>query len=784
MRCLKCGAELAEGSLFCEKCGASISDTVIWDTQPVWRECCPYCGRQVEADDLFCGFCGRRLPEAGTAAVRIAEEAEPKTPESVESNAEPDSPESIEPDADPEIPKDMESYAESDSPESMEPNAEPDSPENMELNAEPDSPGSTEQEAEPEIPKGRKPDAEPETPESKEPAAEPEAPKGVESDADVANREDSEAEPEKEKPHGPLNALSGLLKKAGWLSRFRYLVPVAAGLLLLALLTAFLHLFTGREPEETGQTKVLYYRDDELYLADLETDLPAELITASCLDTGAAPYSGMAAGDRISEDGSYLFYREEYDGSTYDLYRRPAAGDAEEEKLAVNVSSYEIVADHNVVFQKGESLYYGDGGEPVRLGRDVIFWKTNRAGDSVCWMERDGGNGNLCYLLRLEEGAEKVQLDRDVLDFYAGDDLSMFMSFKGGVLYRIDSAGTRERIAQNVASVESCNPDAEKVYYTVENPVRMAYTDVILDEGNGMTEDDWIKVSDRGQFEVPYRKLMYHSPEGDAEISDRCFPVRGIQNLSISEDGAFCLYVEGPRVEKLKADWTEIKDRLDGDDFGTRLLTLLFEDGEFSGLRLAAAGRTVNEYEEAGLPKDAADVIYDGGERIYLSLDSEDGGTRMLYEIPLTGRDAGERRLVDEEMDAYTFPRITEEGIYYIRNPKEFGGDLYWNGQEIAYDVCGVWQAGKWIAYSYDYDENGAGGADFSLALYRDEAKTVVGNGISFADFAPDGTVVMLADFDPLKGEGTLLYFDGTDTEILSERVTGFVPRNGSTQIP
>ena len=734
MTCVKCGAEIAEGSLYCEKCGAKVDLDLIWDAWSGGKEpaVCPHCGRNVQEDDMYCSFCGGRLEEEKAAAEPAAagEEAVPEPEKAEEEPAAADEEPAIEPEK-------------ADEEETV-------GPETAEKVA-----GLS---------------AESESSEKQELSEEPESLEEAELSAEAETSEDSEPS-------------SVLEKTAARLTRFRYLAPVAAGLVFLLVLTAFLRLFTGAGPEEARQAKVIYYHDEELYLADLLTkDSPIE-ITDSCLDPGVPPYEGLVSEDRVSGDGNWLFWREEFDGETFDLYRMALAGDFVKEKLAANVSAYEVLADGGVLFERGGALYScDDGGEPVRLGRNVLFWQTDPDGGLVCWMEKNGESGNVCYLQDRKAGSEKLELDKNVTAFYASDSLTRFMSLKGGVLYLLDALGGKERIAQNVVSVESYDLEEDRIYYTTENPVRLAYTDVIRDDEGAMTEEDWLYVSDLGQFEVPYRKLRYHWPEGDAEVSDRCFADGESGDPCVSESGVYCLFTEGPRIEDLKADWSEFRDRLDGGDFGTRLLNYLYENGQFSGLRLAAGGRTVNEYENALLPDGQKDACCDEEGRnlyLYMLLDGEGA----LYRIPLAGGNAGDLTVVDDEIRSLLSLKAADEGIYYIKDPGAYGGDLYFNGQEIAYDVFGMWMTDGWLAYSYDYDENSGGGVDFSVALYKDGEKTVTGRSVMCADCASDGTALMLTEFDPVKGEGSLLYFDGQDARVLAERATGFVPRNGSAQI-
>ena len=101
MKCRHCGAELPEGSRFCEKCGERQADEVVWETDSVpsgvtAEVLCPCCGRKVAADDLFCGACGAKLG-AVEKKPEAEETAEAKGPAKTEDPAE--TPEAEEPEA-------------------------------------------------------------------------------------------------------------------------------------------------------------------------------------------------------------------------------------------------------------------------------------------------------------------------------------------------------------------------------------------------------------------------------------------------------------------------------------------------------------------------------------------------------------------------------------------------------------------------------------------------------------------------------------------------------------
>ncbi len=562
---------------------------------------------------------------------------------------------------------------------------------------------------------------------------------------------------------------------------FRILVPLATvAAVLVALAAIFQFMFRG--PEERQQTELLYYSGASLYLADVEERDKDRMITDVCVDSGVAPHGGLVTGDMLSEDGDFLFYREEYDGRSFDLFRWELKKETPE-KIASQVTSYKPLPDNTLVYMRDDSLYYYGEGEPVRLGRGVTDWQTDEEGKHIFWQESDGKD-SICYYQGLKGREERVELEKNSDQFYANDTLTRFLSLKGGVLYLIGPDGEKERIAQDVVHLASFDLDTEEIYYLTDGPVRLAYTDVADDDDEEMTEENWLRLADLDQFDLPYKRLRYHRLQGDAMISDRCFWTAD-DGSCISLDGDFCLYLEGPVVEDIRLEWRRLAPLLEEEDFGTALLKQLQEEGQLSGMRLAIAERTAAEYEELDGRASFPELCYDGGgKHFYMNVIREEEGTGTLYEVPLTGSGAGDRREIDDAAGRLRTWVMTGDGIYYIRDANENGGDLYLNGQEIAYDVHGLWKVSEDIlAYTADHDRNNAGGADFALVLCQNGEKTSVSKEVSYAECARDGTAVLLSGYDFLKGEGDLVYFDGTDTEILAVRVSGFAARGGSTAV-
>lgn len=65
--CKSCGADIAKGQKFCDKCGAKVEEVIIPETVTETKAevsengVCPECNAPVEAGQSFCQSCGKKL---------------------------------------------------------------------------------------------------------------------------------------------------------------------------------------------------------------------------------------------------------------------------------------------------------------------------------------------------------------------------------------------------------------------------------------------------------------------------------------------------------------------------------------------------------------------------------------------------------------------------------------------------------------------------------------------------------------------------------------------------
>ena len=68
MKCPKCGADNADGKLFCGDCGSELKKSPIKTTESSGTRGCVSCGRPIDWNAKFCKYCGHAYEEGATGA--------------------------------------------------------------------------------------------------------------------------------------------------------------------------------------------------------------------------------------------------------------------------------------------------------------------------------------------------------------------------------------------------------------------------------------------------------------------------------------------------------------------------------------------------------------------------------------------------------------------------------------------------------------------------------------------------------------------------------------------
>lgn len=567
-------------------------------------------------------------------------------------------------------------------------------------------------------------------------------------------------------------------------------IAAAAAVFALAALAVVSLAFWGQNGEQKQvPPQLLYYQDQSLYLLDLARmeEGPAEITDRLTRGDGEMVMGTGSGGDVISEDGRYLFYREDYDGETFDLYCRNLQADEEPVRIDSLVSQYRVLKDHTVLYVKRESLYYFNGTESVRIGRNLVEQRylTDEKERNLIWQEKTGKDSYRYYFQDLAGQKEKVRLEENVRRFFAGRDLTGFLVLKYDNLYQVDQNGNKKRIAGNVIDVVSWDVDKGVGYYLTESPARASYEDIIY-EDLAMSEEDWERLHELGRFQLPYAALYYYDGAEGHLVSDRIYTGDSRTGRCESEAGVYCLYMEGPKPGEIQVNWSQFRDGLEDEDFGDRVLRQAVGDGLFDGVKLAAGDKNIGGLKDADFLDREISVWSDEDcGRLYVTVTDAEEEEEILYETSLSGSGAGHMEELDKEAYGFECQAVTGDGICYIKKRGPEGGDLFLSGRELDYEVYRAWvMEDGTLLYLADCQQDESGeGVRASLMMIDGGEKKLLMDDVSYACVASDKTAVMLADYDFDRQEGELVYYDGREKHVVAEGVSGFVPVNGSVEI-
>lgn len=73
-KCPVCGANVTISAIFCDKCGADVSN--LHDRRTVARKMCPHCGRINTMDAVYCSYCYYSLADAEAVELQVVHESQ------------------------------------------------------------------------------------------------------------------------------------------------------------------------------------------------------------------------------------------------------------------------------------------------------------------------------------------------------------------------------------------------------------------------------------------------------------------------------------------------------------------------------------------------------------------------------------------------------------------------------------------------------------------------------------------------------------------------------------
>lgn len=537
------------------------------------------------------------------------------------------------------------------------------------------------------------------------------------------------------------------------------LLAICAVIAVVGLGVLGMGLMGGGKSHDKIPTKLAYFQDESLMLIDLKKKKaqPVE-ITDSYTKSGGY-YEGE---DILSPDQTYLFYKEDYDGDTYRLFRAKVSKPDAGEQIDSRVTSHEILKDNTVLYVKKNRLYWYNGKTSLDFGKNIAYYKADKDAKHVVWSESEDGQGATYYYQDLAQKSDKLQIEKNVKEIRMSKDFTRFYVVKSnGKIYEVDTKGNSKNIDRHVQEIKSFNSETGQMYFVKSKPKKVKYSEVVYDDTNMLSAHTRQNLENE-TFEIPSYELYYYEGWGkEAQMVSENYG--GI----FFSDGTYCLYSEYPSTSEMKVNWSE----MDNNGWSYAVQEALKDN---SLLKLAVGGTVLAEYDD--IDYSTSRYNKESG-KLYIYSENSEKEEGIIYVTSLEGKSAGELAEYDNDVPSGMLMFASEQGLYYLKDYENSSGDLYFNGERIKSDVCWITNVdkGRLIACASDYYEY-----TYELSLYNGKKDTLVAKDVRAAECAPDGTVVLLSDYDNNLGEGDLMYFDGKELRELDRGVTGVAIRIGS----
>ena len=474
----------------------------------------------------------------------------------------------------------------------------------------------------------------------------------------------------------------------------------------------------------SGQTKVVYFTKDSIMMADISRKSePVEVTDSWNEDKNSTAMVGASWKNYLSKDGRFIYYIQKCEGSgyylTFDLYKAPISNLADAVKIDSKVNDFEVLDNNHVIYERKDTLYYHDGENKLKIGKDIWQYQLTEDQSHVIWQETDKNDEMTLYYQPLDQSEEKTELISGISStaYYFEEDMQNIYLLDDNVIYKLSPGAKKEKLVKKVEEIVSCDPFNEVFYFTREG---------------------------KDQLE------LYYYADGAEELicddvvtDDSGYSYRDYS----SSNGAYCFFRE-----------------YDGKD-------------EIYKLAIGSMVVELDDFDEGqiGWRNTYFTEVEDGMKLYLLNFDEDDEA--IMYEAVMYGDNIGDLIEVDTEVSSVGC--VTDAGVYYLKDKDDEGGDLYLNGEVITsevYDAFALPESNN-ILLMTDYDLDDHCG---TIVLYDGKTLTTVAENITAVEAAADGTLLMLSDYNIKRYRGDLLYYNGKEVNHIAEDVKGFLSRPDS----
>ncbi len=549
-----------------------------------------------------------------------------------------------------------------------------------------------------------------------------------------------------------------------------------------------------------SKSTLVYLKDEGLSFSDLKRIDPYE-VTDELYDDSSDYYSYYSVSYlvRTTEDGRYLFYPQDMEDETFDLYMIDLKANNSKSssafKVASDVSEYQISLDGKKVFyMEDDKLYFTDLKDKTKIDSDVEGFIISDDGTKLLYQDMDGK----LYYSNSKTGGDVEKLDSDASVQHVSSDLSKIWYLKDDTLYYLEIGKDKVKIDSKVSSVTAVY-DTGKAYYvkadTDEAPLMdfvnddMAAADADLKEPDyedfttevtgsyGYTHDEVDYDAYNDAYDVYYEKEIRDELRAELEeftytiSSSSLFYYDGKESVEITDAYASSLatgskpmiaYYKAekgdlPKINISEIEWTyDVEDMLD---------EALYGGGADVFIAMGAVETEIDQEEATRFVfNTSCTALY------FIDNYSDEDSEGELYAVQIKGDSVGSPELYDEEV-ADILRALKDDAVLYFKDLDydDYSGDMYINKTAVDTDVyCYNFSYGEKenIYYMTDIDDEEIG----TLKLY--DGKNTVNIADDVYSYMSDGekNVAYLTDYDVDDQEGDAYLYNGSKEPELIDR--------------
>lgn len=648
-----------------------------------------------------------------------------------------------------------------------------------------------------------------------------------------------------------MNGIVDILKKN------MKVVGIAAGALVLLIIIIAIASSGSGSVNNYG----LYFKDGQLVYSTLKEDKQQE-VTSKLFSDISSDYSMVVNMTKISSDGKTIFFPDKLSSySSVNLYYAPLGKkNAEAEKIDSNVVRYSVSEDaKTVTYLTAEgALYQSDLKEKEKLASDVKRFYVTEDGKKVIFLTKE----NTLYEQIIGKDKEKIDSEVTSVEYVVNDLSTVYYEKNYEALYVKETGEEKIKIDSGVADVlrwptgdmgiyyldnednlyvKNGDEDKVKIDSEVYRVTRIYSTgEIFYLKRNKVEMIEYLKDSKKATDDkMTYSDADYYNKLIRDEIRDEfedwsfdryaVYYFDGKESICLSEncvDRSSIVYsFEKPVIAFAEGDYD-----FDTVDIANIKLTSypssivegyyyeFEEELEESATLAISVGKnvTVTELENVYSAR-----INDAGTEAFAVVEEDE--EYNLYNIAIGGSKVGKVKEYDTDIYRYVEGFVSDDWFAYYKEANDDFGDLYVNGERVAYEVkmekleyisayetllyytdwsnssySGTLNAfngkksekvadevnGYDVFYSEDDTtvllKNDLSGSEYTLVVYDGKKCTKVSDEVSTAEFTAEGDILYIYDFSWNSYSGDLYLYDGGKEAVkLDEEVSAIYTYSG-----